>query len=293
MDSVSEPNFNDHYLVFGHGLRLVNDSENEKNIDSNFPLDPNYRVVTLHTPGKEIFNKLVKIITNQIEKKSEFISQLFSIKCPIARGSAKKNLEDSFIKDYVIDIFKETPDKLPDILEELLYEDPSTINFKTLDELKQYLSLLDYTEIKSNLNFEIRTYRPGELCPKLLIDFKVQKRLGYLKGGLYKVSEFKNFNYDVYDEMQGLATIGSPGVESTQLKSFVTFDESLKYVFDGADARLGRGTSFFKTIRPPVSTGLLIVLSCGTYSDKPHPYVRKASFDRQNAPYRKYYIKYN
>lgn len=290
MASVSEPNFNNHYLVFGHGLRLVNKLEN---IDSNFPLDPNYRVVTLHIPGKDIFNKLVKIITNQIEKKSEFINQLFYIRCPIARGNAKKALEDSFIKDYVIDIFNQTPDKLPDVLEEYFYEDPSTIDIKTLDELKQYLSLLDYTDIKSSLNFEIRTYRPGDLCPKLLIDFKVQKSFGYLKGGLYKVSEFKDFNYDSFDNIKGLAALGSPGVESEQPKSVVTFDEDINYVFDGADARLGRGTSFFKTIRPPVSTGLLIVLSCGTYSDRPHPYVRKASNDRQNAPYRKYYIKYN
>ena len=99
MASISEPNFNDHYLVFGHGLRLVNDSEDGKNIDTNFTLDPNYRVVTLHTPGKDIYNKLVKIITNQIKKKSEFINQLFYIRCPIARGNAKKTLEDSFIKD--------------------------------------------------------------------------------------------------------------------------------------------------------------------------------------------------
>jgi len=292
MASISEPNFNNHYLVFGHGLRLINERDIQS-VDSNFTLDPNYRVVTLHTPGKDIYNKLVKIITSQIEKKSESINQLFYIKCPIARGTAKKALEDSFIKDYVIDIFKETPDKLPYVLDDIFNEDPSLINIKTLDELNKYLSDLDYTYIKSTLNFEIRTYRPSELCPKLLIDFKIQKSMSNLKGGMYNISEFKNFNYDAYDDMQEFASLGSPGVESTQLNLAVTFDTGVKYVFDDADAQLGRGTSFFKTIRQPVSSGLLIVLSCGAFNDRPNPYVRKASFDRQNAHYRKYYIKYN
>jgi hypothetical protein len=290
MASISVPDFKNHYLVFGHGLRLVTES-NGQNTNSNFTLDPNYRVVTLHTPGKDIFNKLVKIITNQIEKKSEFINQLFLINCPIARGNAKKNLEDSFIKDYIIDMFNQTPDKLQDILEEYFDEDSSIIDIKTIDDLKKYLNKLDYTDLKSNLNFEIRTYRAGELCPKLLIDFKVQKSLGYLKGGLYKVSEFKNFDYDSYNDMQSFASISSPGVESEQLKTAVTFDEGVKYVFDDAD--ISKGNSFFKTIKSPVPSGLLVVLSCGTYNTKPHSNVRRESIDRQNAPYRKYYIKYN
>jgi hypothetical protein len=281
-------------LIFGHGLRLVNEVDG-KNIDSNFTLDPNYRVVTLHIPGKEIFNKLVKIVTNQIAKKSEFINQLFYIKCPIARAHAKKSIENSFIKDYIIDIFKQTPYKLPETLEEFFYEDPNTVNITTLGELNQYLDNpinLDYTDIKSGLNFEIRTYRPGNLCPKLLLDFKMQKKFGNLKGGIYPVTEFKDFDYDKYDEIQELSSMGSPGVESNVIQSAVPFSSDEQYVFDSADEKLGRGIDFFETIRPVVPTGLLIVLCCGIYSDRPQPLVRKASIDRQNAYYKKYKIKY-
>lgn len=290
--SSSEPNFNNNYLVFGHGARLVNKKDG-MNIDSNFPLDSNYRIVTLHMPGEQIYNKLVKIITNQISKKAQFINNLFLIQCPIARGKAKKELENMFIRDYFIDMFKTNPEKLPVAMADILYEDPESINIRTLDDLTKILDNLTYDDIKDDLNLEIRTYRPGDLCPKLLIDFNSPKSLGNLKGGIYKVEDFSNFNLDDYNEIQDLMS-GSTSIESQQLKSVVKFNNSLKYVLDDADSLLGRGESFFTKINSRVPSGLLIILSCGSYSSKPHPYVRQASFERQNnTPYRKYYIKYD
>jgi len=289
---MSESNFNNHYLLFGHGLRIVN-IKDDKNIDSSFPLGPDYRVVTLHKPDGTIYNKLVKIITNQIEKKSKFINELFLIKCPIARARAKTELENSFIRDYFINIFNSDPEKLPLALDDILFEDPNSINIKSLQELTKYLDSLNYSDIKSQLNFEIRTYRPGDLCPKLLLDFQIQKKLGNLNGGLYEVSAFRNFDYDNYNENQSLASVSPNDIGVNQIQSIVNFDNKNAYVFDDADVELGKGLSFFQTINDKVSSGLIIVLSCGKYSAKPNPFVRKASLDRQNAPYRKYFIKYN
>jgi hypothetical protein len=100
----SEPNFNNNYLVFGHGARLVNEKDG-KNIDSSFPLDSNYRIVTLHVPDGEINDKLVKIITNQISKKANFINNLFLIGCPVARGIARKELEKKSKLNFFQSIF--------------------------------------------------------------------------------------------------------------------------------------------------------------------------------------------
>jgi len=283
----SEPNLSNHYLVFGHGLRLIN-----KGTDSNFPLDPNYRIITLHKPGEEIYNKLVKIITNSIEKKSSALGDLFLIKCPIARGKFKNNLENSFIRDYFVNIFLTHPEQLPSALDDILFVDPETVNFNTIDELNKYLDTLDYSDIKSQLNFEIRTYRPSDLCPKLLLDFNVQKSLSNLKGGVYKVSKFNGFNYREYDELQELGEI-SQSVSSEKIIPDVELSDKYQYVFDDVDGKLGLGTPFFDAIKSKIPSGLLIVLSCGKYSAKPNGLVRQASIEQQNAPYRKYYIKYN
>ena len=94
------------YLVFGHGTRISDNGTHH------FNLDGNYRIVTLHKPSKEINNKLVKIITNQIREKAENISCLFDILDPIERNIQKENLENTFISDYLTYIFHNHRDDL-------------------------------------------------------------------------------------------------------------------------------------------------------------------------------------
>lgn len=289
----AEPNFNNHYLVFGHGLRLINKT-NTKQINTNFQLGQNYRVITLHKPGEIIYGNLVKIITNQIEKKSTALNDLFLIKCPIARSSVKNLLENSFIRDYFIDIYYSQPDKLSSALTDIFYETTESLDIKSINDLNKYLDLVDYSELKSELNFEIRTYRPGDLCPKLLFDFKIQKSLGSLKGGIYNVNKFSGFNYDMYDELEVLESLNSnTNSVSNKINSDINFNINKQYVFDESDTITDQYESFFKQIKQNIPSGLLIVLSCGTYSSKPTQLIRKESLDRQNAPYRKYFIKYN
>jgi len=287
-----EPNFNNQYLVFGHGLRLI-DTKDSNKIDKHFPLDINYRVVTLHIPGEQIFNNLVKIITNQISKKAVFINNLFDISCPISRHQVKVSLENLFIKDYFIEIYKKSPDKFAVALQEIIFEDPENIDIKNLQELNTYLDDLDYTEIKSNLNFEIRTYRSGDLCPKLLLDFTIQKKLSSLKGGIYNINQFNNFDYDEYDMEQNLVSMGTVGIDTSEIKPIVNFNIYKKYVFDELDSILGLGDPFFKQIKSQVPSGLLIILSCGTYNKKINSRMRQLSINSQDTIYRKYLIDYN
>ncbi len=290
----TKTDFSKHYLVFGHGLRIVNKTNPEK-IDTNFPLGPSYRVITLHKPGETIYSKLVKIITNQIEKKSNALNDLFLIKCPIARSHAKVALENAFIRDYFIDTLKSHPDQLPIALADILYEDhedPEILKITTIPELNKYLDTVNYPEIKSQLNFEIRTYRPGDLCPKLLIDFKISPSLSSLKGGVYNTKDFSNFNYDKFHEAYALSQI-SRDTEDMEIPLVRDFNIEKQYVFDESDTLSGQYDSFFERIKYTVPTGLIIVLSCGTYSAKPNGMVRRASIERQNAPYRKYLIKYD
>ena len=291
MATNTDPNFDNHYLIFGHGLRL----RYNKNKITNFTLNSNYRVVTLHKPGKEIFTNLVKIITNQIESKSQFINRLFDIKCPIALGLCIKDLENLFITDYVINMYNSDSTKIAQVLDELSLlekskelvdnnssEEPSDlfifdsifdeISIKNLDDLKCHLKKLNYSQIKENLFFEINIYKPNEACPKLLLDFTVQKKLGYINGGIYTVNQFKNFDYDTYEiEVIAHNDHKSNELYNEKLNSVIAVntkkDNVKQYVFDESDVSSSNKVSFFKTIEEKIPSGLLIVLSCGSYKD--------------------------
>lgn len=281
-----EPNFNKHYLLFGHNLTFT-----KITADTHFPLDPHYRIVTLHAPEETIQNKLIKIVTNQINAKSPFINNLFIIKCPIARGNIKRELENSFIKGYFTDIYLKTPDKLPEALEDILYVDPLTVNIHTLTELNTYLETLNYDKIKRDLNFEIRIYRPGDQCPKLLIDFDITNNQSKLKGNIYDVNTFKNFNLDEYELLQDQKKITNDTTHD--LTSCVNFKLNKKYFFDETDVKLHKNSEgFFNTINPIIPTGLIIVLSSGAYYDKTNFISRNSLNERQNAYYKKYAIEY-
>jgi hypothetical protein len=290
--SNNESKFNNYFLVFTHKLGIVNKNESIDIDTNNFSLNTNYRVVTLQTPGQNIHTKLVNIITNQIAKKSVFINQLFLIKCPIARGNAIIKLEDAFIRDYFIDIFNKNPEKIKNALEDILIVNNILDNFSSLEELKQYLDTLDYNIIKSNLNFKIRMYRPGDLCPKLLLNFKNQKIQDNLNEGIYKTNIFSNFNYNDSYKSQSLSN-GFTYIEPEQQQSIMKFDENTQYIFDNTDNELKSKTNFFTTISHDIPSGLLIVLNCVSYNDKQQPYLQKTSLERQNATYKKYLIKYN
>lgn len=316
MASTTEIDFNKHYVVYGHGARDIIRSSKTV-ITSNFTLGQNYRIVTLHMPGKQIFKQLVKIILDKISRKSLMINDLFLIKCPIARKICRERLENELIIEYFSDQFTRYPEKTNKELNEIEntigndYEsddesDEKTdtergisldnldlINIKTTDELNTYLQT-NLEKIKKKLNFEIRLYRPGDLCPKLRMDFKIFHSLSLLKGGIFNINSFDSFNLENYE----LTFIRD---RKQSVNSLVSFNNDFQYVFDNSDISDFK-LSFFDTIKEQIPTGTLIVLSCGTYSnginDNPvNPrtvsLVRANSLSRQNATFRKYVIKYD
>lgn len=317
---ASDIDFSKHYIVYGHGARDI--KSNNRDVTSNFTLNSNYRIVTLHAPGKEIYKPLVKIVLNKIAKKSVMINDLFLINCPIARKICKERFENELIKEYFIEKFKRYPEKTNEELNEInnsviklldyeindeLYEPESTeperfidfddltnnsINIRTIEELNEYLEV-NFEQIKKKLNFEIRLYRPGDLCPKLRLDFKIYHSLSLLKGGIFNINTFDNFNLEDY-ELEYIRT------KKQTINSLVNFNNKYQYVFDNADISDSK-LSFFDTIRETIPTGTLVILSCGSYdgidntkltSDK-IKLVRTNSDIRQNTTFRKYYIKYD
>ena len=210
MNSINEDIFNKHYLLFTNSLKLTNEIINNT-IDRNFLLEPNYRIVTLQKLNDKPYQKLVNIITNQIAHKSYYINQLFIINCPIARRNIKENLENSFIKDYILDSYNKNPLQLVNILEDILLVDPLTINIKNINELYNYLETLNYPNIKSELNFQINLYSME--VPKFLANFNnnkiFQEKLEY---GLYNTESFK--------------------LDKTKLNPIVKFNNNVNYVFD-------------------------------------------------------------
>lgn len=318
MASATEIDFNKHYVVYGHGARDIIRSSKTV-ITSNFTLGQNYRIVTLHMPGKQIFKQLVKIILDKISTKSSMINDLFLINCPIARKICRERLENELITEYFSDQFTRYPEKTNKELNEIKntisndYEsddesDEKTdieiervinldnldlINIKTTDELNTYLQT-NLNQIKKNLNFEIRLYRPGDLCPKLRMDFRIFHSLSLLKGGIFNINLFDSFDLENYE----LTVIRD---KKQSVNSLVSLNNDFQYVFDNSDIS-DLKLSFFDTIKEQIPTGTLIVLSCGTYSnginDNPvNPrtvsLVRANSLSRQNATFRKYIIKYN
>jgi len=311
----SDINFNKHYVVYGHGVRDIKIKPEETIPESHFNLSPNYRVVTLHVPGKQIYNELVKIITNKISKKSVMINDLFFISCPLARKTCIEKLENELIMEYFSDQFSYNPENVNKMLNDIVnsYSDTDTdeeielqsqdmnfnltelnlINIHTLVELKTYLES-NLKKIKKNLNFEIRLYRPSELCPKLRFDFTINNSLSMLKGGIFDVNTFENFDLDDYELI-----ISTDKTKS--LHSLVNFNNKYQYVFDEVDESVCK-KSFFATIKKQVPTGTLIVLSCGDYSnginnkclqEKTLELVRSKSTSGQEAIFRKYKINYN
>ena len=126
------------------------------------------------------------------------------------------------------------------------------------------------------------------------LDFNIYNSLSLLKGGVFNINTFDNFNLEDY-ELEYIRT------KKQTIKSLVNFNNSNQYVFDNADITDGK-LSFFDTIREIIPTGTLVVLSCGSYTngtnnnevpDDKKKLVRTHSDIRQNATYRKYTIKYD
>lgn len=283
---MSEDIFENKYIAFAHGLRL-SDKDN-----SSFVLNPNYRVVTLHIPGKNIREDLVKIILNQINNKINSINTLFTISCPIGRKSTKILLENNFIKDYLRYILNKYPEKINTEINNIFLDD-TTIS--DLSELNTYLEKQDFEEIKQRLAFEIRTYRPGDLTPRLLLDFKIQKRLSIIPGGIYKPETFKDFEFDKKSDDILIDSLSDKKYSSEDtIKSIINFNLDNVYLFDDKDViPESNNLSFFKTIETTIPHGLIVVLSCGKFDGKHTSLQRQNSTSRQtDTTYRKYYINY-
>lgn len=270
--------FNSSYLIFSHGSRMEPTSDD-------FVLPENYRLVTLHIPGKEIRDKLVKIIFNQLHKKANSINRLFIIGCPYARADFKKFLENLFIIDYLKSVFiLEGSSKINSHLDDYFISYDSDNPIESLEDLDKILKDQDYEQIKDILGFEIRTYRPGDRCPKMLIDFNFYKSLTNIPSGLFNTNSLENFDYDKTSELIDLKM----GQDS--IKSLVDF-ENKSYVFD-KDLKSSNRLPFFKKIKDVVPNGLLILLSCGVFIKNQTKLQRSESNKRQQLIYTKYYIDY-
>lgn len=286
--SSSAPDFNKQYIVFAHGLRLVEGGE------SSFKLGPDYRIVTVHIPGRKIKDDLVRIILNQISSKISLINNLFSIGCPIARQSVRENLENCIIIDWIVERHPNPInwDKLAQDLMLIGDEDSHSHTISTNQQIRNYL-IPKMNQIKRKLGFEIRTYRPNEYAPKILLDFDFASRLTNVKSGIFKADSFKNFDYDKTDELNLISKISSD-VEESPIKSIVPFKKSYAYLLDKSE--LGEDEkSFFDTIKPKINSGLIVLLACGCYSgEKMTQELRSVSVERQRQTYsRKYKINYD
>jgi len=284
----SSPDFNKQYVVFAHGVRLVEENE------SSFQLGPDYRIVTVHIPGKKIKDDLVRIILNQISSKIELINNLFSIACPIARQYVKENLENSFIIDWLVQRHP-NPINSENLSNDLLMigdDDSHTHTITRTDEIKPHL-LPRLNQIKERLGFEIRTYRPNDYAPKILLDFTFSNSLTNVKSGIFKADAFKDFDFDDADELNLISQISSD-VAVSPIKSIIPFKKSYTYLLDKSNLRDDE-KSFFDTIKPKISSGLIVFLSCGCYEgEKITHEMRSASIERQRQTYsRKYKINYD
>jgi hypothetical protein len=280
------PDFNNQYVVFSHGTRLIEDGE------SSVRLGPDYRIVTVHIPSRKINDNLVRILLNQISSKIGLINGLFSIGCPIARQAVRENLENCFIIDWLVQRHPDpiNKDKLENDLLEIGDDDLSIDQITNNSQIKDYL-LPRLTHIKTRLGFEIRTYRPNEMAPKLFLDFNFTSRLTNVKSGIFKAKDFDGFDFDKTDELNLISSISSV-VEESPIKSIVNFNKSYSYLFDRSTLHAGE-RSFFDTIKPKINSGLIVIVSCGCYDGKITRELRSASVERQKAPYlRKYKINY-
>lgn len=232
------PNFDKQYVVFSHGSILISKKE------SSFNLGPNYKIVTLHEfkSDDNINNILSKIILNQIHSKMQLINNLFYIRCPIAMQKVKKNIEKSFIIDWLLEKHKE-PISNQQVIEDLtLIGDENAFEQKDITnhtKLKAYMETINLQSIKQWLGFEIRTYNPNELVPGFEFEFKfeINKPLPAIKSGIFNLDQINQIN---------------------QIKSLVKFEDKRSYLFNSNDE------SFFETIEPEIKTGIIVVLSCGS-----------------------------
>lgn len=286
-----EPDFTNGYIVFAHGARLVTKKSNS------FKLGPNYRLVTLHIPGESININLSKIILEQIDSKMDLINNLFIISCPIARESVKEKLENSFIIDWLLNSHKGTFKKSK-LIEDLkllgVFDDE--VNVRNVAELKLFVESFNFKEIKEHLGFEIRTYRPNDLAPKILLQFNFSTKQTNINSGIFRSDAFRDFNFDESDEESFIGSISTGFQASSPIKSLVDF-KSNNYYLDNSDIKDPGDKSFFDTINPSIKSGLIVILSCGCYKGKSFKIstsLREASVERQKQRYEtKYIINYN
>lgn len=288
MDSVDK----DSYLLLVNNLEFTNKILNNT-IKKTFHLEPLYRIVTLQKYDDKPYSKLVKIITNQIKDKSYYINNLFIINCPMARRTSKERLENQFIKDYIIDSYKKVPLQLAVILEDLFLVDPLIVNIKNVNELNIYLETLNYSMIKSELNFEIKMFDTE--IPKFLVKFNNHNNKSKIISGLYNTKSFEN-----------------DSSKSTNLVPIINFDDNVNYVFDQSDiiylpdekqnfplstildSQPRKLEYFFDKIKP-IKKGLIIILNNSNSYSKPGGIARAAAEELQNKQFytKKYKINYN
>jgi hypothetical protein len=286
-----EPVDKNSYLLLVSNLEFTNKILNNT-IEKTFPLEPSYRIVTLQKDDDKPYSKLVKIITNQIKHKSYYINLLFAINCFTARRNVKERLENQFIKDYIIHSYKKNPSQLAVILQDLFLVDPLIVNIKNLNELNNYLETLNYTKIKSELNFEINIFNTE--IPKFLVKFNNHNSKSKIINGLYNTKSFKNNSS-----------------KFTNLVPIIKFDDNVNYVFDQSDIKYlpdekqsilsntildsqPRKLEYFFDKIKPIQKGLIIILNNSNCYSKPGGIARAAAEELQNKQFytKKYKINY-
>ena len=285
-------NFNSSYLIFSHGSKM-------EPTNDNYVVPANYRLVTLYASGKEIKENLVKLILTQIQKKAHGINNLFNIKCPIARNTVRIYLENLFIIDYLKSLFqldKNRSNKIKAHLDEYFIKYDPDKSIESLEDLNELLTNQNYDVIKNLLGLEIKIHRPGDSCPKILLDFTFGKSLTKFPSGIFDTKLLENLNYDKTIELIELIDLdkntnkGNDDGKAT-IKSLVNF-ENKSYVLD-SKLQAPDLLPFFNKIKEIVPNGLLILLSGDSFNKSQTLIQRKDSNLEQKLIYKKYYINYN
>ena len=171
---ASSIDFTKHYVVYGHGARDI--KSHKKNITPNFTLESNYRIITLHVPGKKIYKPLVRIVLDKISKKTALINDIFNISCPIARQAVKTRFENELIQEYFIEKFQRHPEKTNEELNEINNSTIQLFDYEIDDELSesantQSASFLDLDDLTVN-SINIKTVEEFNIYRQILNKLK-------------------------------------------------------------------------------------------------------------------------
>ncbi len=276
------------YLLVSHGLRINIDNDFDK---SHFIVPENFNLITFHTPGEKLFNKLGFIIQEYLPTYYKNITDTFILH--IKERREKLNLiENQMIIEYIYkkleyvnneedsreesNIYGLEPiNKLEVIVFDYIFDNTEDVN--NLTQSKKLIND-NIDKIKKNLNFQIRVYPNKSQAPKM--DFQFEGGTGGFMG-LFNINSLPEnlFNMDKHiaehDEKgipQKVELLDLSINKSFKLSDFYTEEDILKILQDNNQ------------------TGNLFIFSCGSYNKELPKIIRQKSSELQGFKYK--YLKY-